>query len=436
MRLRAHQWVVLSAWASKAVSAVIQIAVIRLIIDRIGLDLYAAVALLTGLAGWYALADFGIGTSLQNHVSEQRAREASADGILLTGLLLALGVLVVLMVVQHLLAPWLGPLLLGGISRLDDAARTEAFRLFGQLSLVATGSSLVYKIWYATQKGYFANIVPAAAAAAGYIAIGFVPASAPPDQQLLWCLVALGAPTALLPLPFAIAQAVKAWRAGGRFSGENTQALAKRAASFVGLATMAASVLQIDYIVISQFLPAADIVTYNISMKVFGTAFFIYYSVLLAFWPLLTEMITRGEWEAVRAKVRQVLGSGIAFMAGITLFVALFERQILALLAPSAALTIGVPVIVLLGVYFALRIWTDTFSTVLGSMSRVGPLLKWVPVQAALNLGLQVYLAPKFGVAGVVVALILAFALTVSWVLPHQVATLWSQPPLQGSAAP
>lgn len=425
MMLRPHQWVVLSAWTSKVVTAVIQIAVIRLMIERVGVDIYAGVALLAGLAGWYALADIGIGNSLQNHISEQRAKEQSSDGFICSGLLLAVLALLVLMVLQHLASPWLGPLLLKGVIGIDDEARVASFRAFGQLSLLGVAGGLVYKIWYATQRGYLANVLPALAAVAGYFAVQQVPVTEPSDM-LLWCVIATIGPAAMLPLPFVLNQALKAWLRGGRVNRQKVRELSGRAIKFTGLAVMAAIVLQLDYIVISQFLPAADIVVYNVTMKIFSTAFFVYYSVLQAFWPLLTEYIAKGDWFAVRSRVRAILLRGVGFMVAVTLGVLFFERQILALLAPKTSLLISTPVILLVGLYFSVRIWTDTFSTVLSSMSRIGPLLRWVPVQAVISVGLQIYLTPRLGIAGVVIALIAAFLLTVSWVLPRQVSLMWS----------
>lgn len=425
MKLRPHHWVVLSAWAGKVVTAVIQIAVIRVIIDRVGIDLYAGLALLTGLAGWYALADGGIGNSLQNHIAERRATGESSDGLVWTGLLLAFLLLLALMVLQQLISPVLGPLLLKNIPGLDDEARSASFRIFGQISLLAVAAGLVYKIWYAVQKGYLANVLPALAAVIGYVAVKQVPVGTSADQ-LAWCLVAIVAPTALLPLPFALGHGLQAWRRGARITRGQVRLLMGRASQFTGLALMAAVVLQVDYIVLSQVLPASGIVVYNVSMKVFSTAFFVYFSVLLAFWPVLTELIAKGDWPAVRARVKSILGRGACFMLAVTIGVLLFERQIFDLLAPRSALSAGPVVIVLLGLYFSVRIWTDTFSTVLSSMSHVGPLLRWVPVQATVNIALQIILAPRYGVAGMVVALISAFLLTVSWVLPRHVVLMWS----------
>lgn len=420
MTLRPHHWVVLSAWVSKLITAVIQIAIIRIIISKIGLDLYAGLALLTGLAGWYVLADFGIGNSLQNYIAERRARGESANELIITSLLLGIIIMASLLLLLYFSSAYLGPLLLKNITQLDSQSKESSFWWFGALSLLGVAGGLVFKIWYATQKGYLANILPAVGAIIGFVIIECI-ADATPSEQLLWCLVALTAPVALLSIPALMYQIFTAYLAGGRPSVSHATLLMKRAARFMGLAVMAAVVLQVDYIVISQYLSSTDIAIYNISTKIFSTTFFVYYSVLLAFWPIFTELIAMNKWRKIISTIKVIVAGGVLFMLAVTTAVLWFEGGITGFLAPNTSLHIESKIIVLLGIYFIVRIWTDTFSTVLASMSQVRALLIWVPVQAALNIGLQVYLAPRFGLIGVITGLILAYLLTVAWVLPLQV---------------
>lgn len=420
MTLRPHHWVVLSAWISKLINAGIQIAIIRIIINKIGIDLYAGLALLTGLAGWYVLADFGIGNSLQNYISERRVRGESADGLIITSLLSAALMMACVLLLLYFLSPSLGPLLLKNIGKLDGQGKESSFWWFSVLSLLGVSGGLVYKIWYAIQKGYLANILPAVASIIGFAIVKEITDIAPSDQ-LLWCLVALTAPSALLSIPALLFHGYKAYLGGGRPSICDATLLMKRAVRFMGLAVMAAIVLQIDYIVISQYLSSTDIAVYSISTKIFSTAFFIYYSILLAFWPIFTELIAQNKWRTVLAKIKLIIVGGAFFMLVFTAAVLWFEGSITGFLAPHTSLHIESKVIFLLGAYFIIRIWTDTFSTVLASMSQIRVLLIWVPVQAALNICLQIYLAPRFGLVGVISGLIMAFLLTVAWALPLHV---------------
>jgi O-antigen/teichoic acid export membrane protein len=427
MTLRPHHWVVVSAWTSKLITAVIQIAIIRIIISKIGLNLYAGLALLTGLAGWYVLADFGIGNSLQNFIAERRARGESANELIITSLLLGIIIMALLMLLLYFSSPVLGPLLFKSIAQLDNQSKESFFWLFGALSLAGAACGLVYKIWYATQKGYLANILPAVGSIIGFAIIENIP-DVTPVAQLMWCLVALTAPTVLLTIPALMYYIVTAYRRGGRPSVIHATLLIRRASRFMGLAIMAAVVLQIDYIVISQYLPTPEIAVYNISTRIFNTAFFVYYSVLLAFWPIFTELIAKNKWQKIVVKIKTIVAGGILFMCAVTIVVLRFEGNITGFLAPGASLHIENKIIVLLGIYFVVRIWTDIFSTVLASMSQIRVLLIWVPVQAALNICLQVYLAPRFGLIGVIAGLILAYLLTVAWVLPLQVLRLADAP--------
>src|SRR3954451_20467043 len=80
-----HVVVTASAWISRIVSAAMQLIVVRILIQSLGIESYAVFALLYGLAGWYLLADFGLGFSLQNLISERRQRGEEDSDLVLSG---------------------------------------------------------------------------------------------------------------------------------------------------------------------------------------------------------------------------------------------------------------------------------------------------------------------------------------------------------------
>jgi hypothetical protein len=55
---------------------------------------------------------------------------------------------------------------------------------------------------------------------------------------------------------------------------------------------------------------------------------------------------------------------------------------------------------------------------VLQSISDLRPLWIFAPFQAILSGGFQLLLAPKFGVNGIVMGVMLSFVITVAWALP------------------
>jgi len=192
----------------------------------------------------------------------------------------------------------------------------------------------------------------------------------------------------------------------------------KRGVRFWLFALMAAGVLQVDYIVMSQFLDSHLITAYSISTKVFGFGFFIYSAILLALWPVLAEHIVRREWDVVKGYLRKYLIFGIAFMIVFTALLMWFMPLAVRILAPKENIVIPAGFILLLGTYQVLRVWADTFSMVLLCMNDLIPLWILVPVQAFISLGLQWVLAPRFGIYGVVWGLSGSFLSTVTWGLP------------------
>lgn len=418
-RIPRHVLVAGSGWAARLVTAVVQLVAVRLLLQNLGLDGYAVFALLTGLQGWFLLADLGLGVSLQNHVSEARARAESTAPVLLAGRLIALALLLLTIVALYFAAPGLSALLLRPFPFLGDVAKADLLFLSGTLSIGFCVGSIVYKVWYAEQRGYLANMLPAIAATLGLAGIWAV-SSLPAGARLTASLVAFIGPTALLPLAVLGRQAWKGLRetAPSWPTRRLLANLGRRAAAFWAFAVMAAITLQVDYIVLSQFLAPADIALYALTTKVYGLAFFFYNALLMALWPVFAELLARRRVDAVRSHLRLYLELGVGYMVVSTVAMIWLMPAAVRLLAPGQALLPPAALIVGMGVYYTVRVWCDTFATLLQSMSRLRPFWLLVPAQALLSAALQWVLAPRFGLPGVVAGLTLSFLFTVAWALP------------------
>lgn len=416
-----HLLVAASAWASRAVMALVQFASIRVLMSGLGLDQYAVFALLTGLTGWFMLADFGVGASLQNYISEYRAKAEGNDAYVIAAAILAGFFLVFNIAALYASSPYIAPTLLKQFPMLGDPDKEKLLFITGCIFIVSALGGLSYKVWYAEQKGYLANILPAIASLLGYCGIVVVNKIAT-SNQLLLCLTVFIAPMAILPLGALVVQI------GARISTGFKQLnwaifskVLKRAGPFWVFALMANLVLQIDYLVMSQLLKPEDIVAYNLSTKIFGLAFFIYASLLTSLWPTFSEAIAQGNWATVKNHTRKYLWIGLGFMLLVTAVLAWIMPAAIHLLAPNEIIVIPVVFIVLLGAYQLIRVWTDTFAMILMSMSNIRPLWLTSPVQALLSISLQWYLAQSIGIYGIVIGLILSFLLTASWALPFAV---------------
>ena len=75
LKIPNHLIIAGSSWLSKIVIAGVQVASISYLLSILGEEKYAVFNLLTGLLVWCSAVDFGIGTGLQNYISECRAKD-------------------------------------------------------------------------------------------------------------------------------------------------------------------------------------------------------------------------------------------------------------------------------------------------------------------------------------------------------------------------
>lgn len=412
-----YVWVTISAWVSRILMAFISLATIRILLRGLGTEQYSVFAVMSGITAWFTLLDFGTGISAQNYISERRANDRPYSDFIAAGALLSIILLVVAVGLLLLAAGPLATMLLQRYSFLPNAEKGKLFFAVGFFSTVVVLAGFVNRVWYARQMGFLANLTPVFGAAIGLALIKVVAASAL-TNKLLWSAIAFFAPTALIT-----AIAMCTLLPGVRHHSfatlvQDTKLLLRRGSGHWLFALFANATLNVDYIVISQLLGSNDIVTYNITSKVFAIVFFIYSAVLISLWPNCSEAVARGRWDLIRKYLGLYIGLGIALVIVATLAIALFREQILQILAPGGHVSLSLSLILLFGLYFVVRVWTDMFAMVLQSFSALKTFLIAVPIQALIGVVLQIVFAKRFGMQGIPIALTISFLCTVSWVLP------------------
>jgi len=155
-----HIIVASSAWISKILIAFLQVYMVRLLLLLLGKDNYALFAVLTGLMGWFALTDLGLGISLQNHISEYKANQKEYSEIVKNVLGIYFILMILVMILFYFTSGYFSRVILKEFSFLDDKKKNLLFLITGELFIVMNFSSIIYKIWYAELKGYLSNVVP------------------------------------------------------------------------------------------------------------------------------------------------------------------------------------------------------------------------------------------------------------------------------------
>jgi O-antigen/teichoic acid export membrane protein len=415
-RISPYLLVTISAWASRIATAVIQLASIRILLVGLGTERYAAYLLLVSLAGWYSLLDFGLGASLQNFVAEHRAKSESYLAYIRATALLALPVLTLAVGFLYITAPLLSPLFLKQAVSLSVDEKTLAFFLTGVIFICTTVGSIVYKLWYAEQRGYLANLLPGIASLLGLGGIWAVMNSTI-EGKLLGSLVAFNLPAAAISLLALIRSLVSTKGGSGGFAV--LPPLMLRALKFWVFSLMVAVTLQIDYLIMSQLLTAQEVVVYSIITRIFGFGYFLFSSLQAALWPTFTELMVQSRWDEIMHMLKRNLIIGLLGMLAFTGVIVFSMTWVLTILAPQVeGLHITTSFILLVGAYHLVLIWVSSYSTVLQSASLLRVFLVWTPLQTVVSISGQWWLAQQYGVYGIILGLLLSYMVMAVWYLP------------------
>jgi O-antigen/teichoic acid export membrane protein len=405
--------VTVSAWAARAVQTSVQLVIMHLLVRQLGTEQYSVLVVLQSLVPWFALTEFGLGPSVQNAISRGKSAGDNGAEAVAGALILGSVGLVVSLVAVVLLAEPVGSFLLRRFA-LEVGRSGKLVLLVGLFSVTAAVGGISYRVLYAHQKGYLSHVYQAGSS---LITLFWVLSLARAGTaQLASVLASVTVP----PMLAAIAATVHVLTAQPWCSprAEVIQRLLRDARGFMLFALFASTVLQVDYIVMSQVLVAREILEYTVLNRVFMLAFFLYNAALMALWPTVSELYHGEHFAEIQVYSRRYLTGGFALVAMTTIVFLGARGVIVNLLAPGTNITLRTGTLLLFGAYLCLRVWSDMFSMLLQCAGHVQPLLLIVLLQGLLSVTLQTTLAPLLGVEGILLGLTLTFCATSVWFGP------------------
>ncbi len=426
-RFRALGMTVGAGWAGRLLTAAAQFAAIRILSGMLGIAGYGAYAVITGLAGWFALADLGLGSSLQNLISARRVAGKSADDAIWTTARILGGTTVALAVALSVAGIWAGPFLLSHFPTVGRLDAVLAFATFASLSIGAGAAMITSRIYFAEHRGYLAHAISAGSAIAG-VGLLMIIARLDFEHRLVWGLAVYYLPALVLPIGLLARRALR--------SPPGTPGLARpldrglgaelwrHGRMFLLFNALAALVLNVDYVILSQTVSAREVAVYAIYAKIFALVFFVYNSILQAYWPVSAEAIGRGDYRALRTLIPRAMLFGVVIVLAASLGLYLFLDWIGPLLTPHAQLALPAALIAPFALYWLMRVWCDTFGMIIMSAGKPLFLCVTVPVQAACNLALGIAGARYAGLTGLLLGMTASSALTVAWAAPAYVRHL------------
>lgn len=408
--------VVVSAWASRIVSALAMLYSLRVLSKALEQPEYAAFIIFVGLIGWFNLADFGLGYAVQNAVTKRLAKDGIVSAEILTAYLILLATTVVVVLVLFIFEDPLAYLLFSKIA--ENAVMLNEYTFIGITSLLAVGgmATMSTKILYAMHRGYVANTATALGSVfgVGILIVGVESAF----DKILFAVVALYGPSVLLNLAFCGRQFFQAFQSRTPIGWRTASSLLYSARGFFVFYFMAAAVLQVDYLIMSQKIAPQEIVHYFMVAKIFSFVSFINQAVLFATWPRMTAIYSAGDHSELSNIIRRLVMVGILTTLAATIFVLSFRIPIADFIAPRSETEFRVAVILGFAAIAFLRSLVDPFAIFLQSIDKMKPLIFFAAAQAIIGGCLQWLLAGILGIEGILLALILSFILTVAWGLP------------------
>lgn len=383
--------------------------------------------ILVGLIGWFALSDGGIGYAAQNAVTKKLSVGQSADEEIVCAYSLLLITTTVIVGVLFALRATLADLLFSNIADNTLDALAVTFIQSATVLVVGASATLSTKILYAMHRGYVANIATALSAGVGVLLLMAGISSA--EDKITFAVAALYGPNALLGCALGAAQIVQARRSRPALRVTVARELLRSSRGFFVFYFMAAAVLQIDYLVMSQKIHvSSEIIQYYSLAKLFTFISFFNQAILFAAWPRMTAQYASGALLEIRMMLRKLVMSSAAVTLLATLAILAARDFLSVVIAPGTSIKFRPEIIAGFGAIALMRCLTDPFAIFLQSIGRMTPLIVCASVQAILGAGLQWYLSETLGIGGILFALVVAFAVTAAWALPYSATRILTRP--------
>ncbi|EBP3116417.1 MATE family efflux transporter [Salmonella enterica] len=415
LKIPSHLIVAGSSWLSKIIIAGVQLASISYLISILGEEKYAIFSLLTGLLVWCSAVDFGIGTGLQNYISECRDKNKSYDAYIKSALHLSFIAIIFFIALFYIFSGVISAKYLSSFHEiLQDKTRMLFFTSCLVFSSIGIGA-IAYKILFAELVGWKANLLNALSYMIGMLGLLYIYYRGI-SVDIKLSLIVLYLPVGMISLCYIVYRYIKLYHV--KTTKSHYIEILRRSSGFFLFTLLSIVVLQTDYMVISQRLTPADIVQYTVTMKIFGLVFFIYTAILQALWPICAELRVKQQWKKLNKMIGVNILLGSLYVVGCTIFIYLFKEQIFSVIAKDINYQVSILSFMLIGIYFCIRVWCDTYAMLLQSMNYLKILWILVPLQAIIGGIAQWYFSSTLGISGVLLGLIISFALTVFWGLP------------------
>lgn len=413
----ARRRVVAIGWLSRIIGMAGALVLVRLNYKLLGEAQFAVFQIMIATLGWVALTSLGLGPALKNLISESRARGES-DLHLRRAVAGLLGLLFLFwVVVLAAMAPWATRWLLRKLAH-DPVWAIRAFFAGGLLSLLTALGQVSMEVLYAEFRAHRAYLLLIGSAILSLLAVLVLTRLGLPATELVfWVICAMIGPQAIIGIAALHMTGMLAFRA--RLPNRQLlRLIADLSSRFWLYALLSNLILMVDALVISQVLPARQIVLYTIMSRVVAVGLGLFTTMISVVWPEWTHFWELRQWDLLRRRVRflALIGPLVCVPAAVAAVFVL--PVVIRLWLADANVVPSVLLVIEFLAYLGIRFWTDVHSVALMSGNRVFIASKYLVLQAVITAPLETLLGLRWGAEGVILGLIIGFLLTSAWMFP------------------
>jgi rhamnosyltransferase len=414
-------------WLGKAVTILATFVNVRLLVELIGVEGFAAHAIIFSLLTWLGLLNFGIPAAVQNRIAAMRAhgqsQEALRSDAVGTTFLLAIALQPILLALAFVLRP----LLFRDFAFVDAGALWFAF-----FAMAVSGLTLTFnQMLYAEHRPLWPNLYPTFVALLSLLGLSILRGLGEHSFDVV--IVAYFTPYFLgFGIAYAMNRPIVSWRCS---AGKALQ-LIRSARGYALFALLLALSSALDYAVLSRSVVPHEIGKYAFANRAFVGVLSLYLVILATRWAPLAELMHRSAFSQVRSQMARMVMSGFGLAAVCSGVLWVVIDWVASLLSVGEIDDIGNGLMAGWICYLFLRIWTDTFVTVLLGAGQTAIVNRALTAQAVVGVLAQLLLTPTLGSTGAIAGMAIGLVATSGWMLPRHLFRLMKTAPGEKSAAP
>jgi O-antigen/teichoic acid export membrane protein len=422
--LERYRRIVLSTTASlagTAVTTLVGLAIVPLVINNLGKDMYGLWAAVFSLTPWVALLDLGMVAGMVVAIAEAHGRDdrEAARSYFSTAFfaLLSVAVLASLLVGGALaFAPWESILPMpAGLPRASIAAGVA---LVGVLACLSLPLALVPQVYAGYQKAYVATAYATAGSVLSLALLVAVVRLHGSPFAVFAAASGAGFATALASLAYLSRRMPWMRPAPGLVSRRALRRLLGTATPLYLFQLGSLLVNQSQRPLLASQAGLGVTAEYDLLMRIYVLSLTLITVSSASFAPTFRESLERGEpewmrrtfWRLVRLRMLAAAAVCIVLVAGGNLALRVWLRRQDFQFDTGAWLTLSALILV--------AVWSSSFFELLTILDRIWPQVAVVLVQGPVTVALTWYLGGRYGIQGALLALTVPSFALAGWIVP------------------